>query len=96
MLHFIDDVHIVKDNLLPIPALFNLIQKESNTDWKEMYRVFNMGHRLEIYTDETSALEMIAIAGSMNIVAQIIGRVEGGEGKKLTIASDKGIFEYYD
>jgi phosphoribosylformylglycinamidine cyclo-ligase len=96
VLHFVDNVHIIKDNLLPIPALFTLIQHESNTDWKEMYRVFNMGHRLEIYTDESNALEMIEIAHSMNIEAQIVGRVEASQGKKLTIETDKGIFEYND
>jgi phosphoribosylformylglycinamidine cyclo-ligase len=96
VLHFIENVHVIKDQLLPIPALFNLIQRESGTDWKEMYRVFNMGHRLEIYTDETNASKMIEIARSMNIHAQIIGRVEGSQTKKLTIVTDKGTFEYND
>jgi phosphoribosylformylglycinamidine cyclo-ligase len=81
---------------MPIPVLFKLIQQESGTDWKEMYRVFNMGHRLEIYTDETNASGMIEIARSMNINAQVIGRVEESQSKKLTIATDNGTFEYYD
>jgi phosphoribosylformylglycinamidine cyclo-ligase len=96
VLHFVDNVHIIKDNLLPIPTLFNLIQQESNTGWKEMYRVFNMGHRLEIYTNESNALEMIEIARTMNIEAQIVGRVEASQGKKLTIITDEGTFEYND
>jgi phosphoribosylformylglycinamidine cyclo-ligase len=96
VLHFIENVHVIKDQLMPIPVLFNLIQRESGTDWKEMYRVFNMGHRLEIYTDETDASKMIEIARSMNIHAQIIGRVEVSQSKKLTIATDNGTFEYYD
>lgn len=96
VLHFIENVHVIKDQLLPIPVLFNLIQRESGTDWKEMYRVFNMGHRLEIYTDKTNASKMIEIARSMNIHAQIIGRVEGSQTKKLTIVTDKGTFEYND
>jgi phosphoribosylformylglycinamidine cyclo-ligase len=96
VLHFIENLHVIKDQLMPVPVLFKLIQEESGTDWKEMYRVFNMGHRLEIYTDETNASEMIEIASSMNIHAQIIGRVEGSEVKKLTIVTDKGKFEYND
>ncbi len=96
VLHFIGNVHVIKDQLMPIPVLFNLIQRESGTDWKEMYRVFNMGHRLEIYTDETDASKMIEIARSMNINAQVIGRVEESQSKKLTIVTDKGTFEYND
>jgi len=94
ILHFVGDVHVVKDNLLPIPPLFKLIQDESATDWKEMYRVFNMGHRLEIYTNENAANEMIEIAKLMKIDAQIIGRVIASPSKKLTIKSEFGIFEY--
>ena len=94
ILHFVDDVHVVKDNFLPVPPLFKLIQEESGTDWKEMYRVFNMGHRLEIYTNENAAKEMIEIAKSMNIEAQIVGRVEASSTKKLTIKSEFGIFEF--
>jgi phosphoribosylformylglycinamidine cyclo-ligase len=81
--------------MLSTPPLFQLIQSESGTDWKEMYRVFNMGHRMEIYTDEASAHEMIQLAKGFNIEAQIIGRVEESETKKLTITSVNGTFEYY-
>ena len=89
-------LHIVKDNLFTIPPLFAMIQKESGTDWKEMYRVFNMGHRLEIYTDSEAAQQMIELAHAMNIEAKIIGRVEESQVKKLTIISEKGTFEYFD
>ena len=95
VLHFVNNVHVVKDNMLPIPPLFQLIQSESGTDWKEMYRVFNMGHRMEIYTDEQSAQAMIQMAKEFNIEAQIIGRVEPSESKKLTIATANGTFEYF-
>ena len=96
VLHFVQNVHVVKDNLFPVPPLFEMIQKESNTEWKEMYRVFNMGHRMEIYTDVESANEMIALAKTFNIEAQIIGRVEESLNKKLTIQTDRGTFEYND
>lgn len=95
VLHFVNNVHVVKDNMLPVPPLFRLIQSESGTDWKEMYRVFNMGHRMEIYTDEQSAQAMIQMAKEFNIEAQIIGRVEESESKKLTIIGQNGTFEYY-
>jgi phosphoribosylformylglycinamidine cyclo-ligase len=95
VLHFVDQMHIIKDQLFPIPPLFQLIQSESQTDWKEMYRVFNMGHRLEIYTDEINAQEMIAIAKELNIEAQIIGRVEESPMKKLSIITQNGTFEYH-
>jgi phosphoribosylformylglycinamidine cyclo-ligase len=94
VLHFIDNLHIIKDNLLPIPPLFELIQSQSRTDWKEMYKVFNMGHRLEVYTDEKYAQNIISIAQSFDIEAQIIGRVEASEKKKVTVRSEKGVFEY--
>ena len=94
ILHFIDDLHVVKENLLPIPPLFKLIQSESNTDWKEMYQVFNMGHRLEIYTDEKSAQNMISIAKDYGIEAQIIGHTESYSGKKLTINNKTHNFVY--
>jgi len=94
VLHFVDDVHIIKDNLFDIPPLFELIQKESGTDWKEMYKVFNMGHRLEIYLPKEFAEEVISIAESFNIEAKIIGRVEKHAGKKVTIQSEFGTFEY--
>jgi phosphoribosylformylglycinamidine cyclo-ligase len=94
ILHFIDDLHVVKENLLPVPPLFKLIQSESNTDWKEMYQVFNMGHRLEIYTDEKSAQNMISIAKNYGIEAQIIGHTESYSGKKLTINNKTHNFVY--
>jgi phosphoribosylformylglycinamidine cyclo-ligase len=94
VLHFTDDVHVVKDNLFATPPLFRMIQEESKTPWQEMYRVFNMGHRLEIYTDADSAARMIEIARSFQIDAQIVGRVEAAESKKLTIKSEHGIFTY--
>lgn len=94
VLHFVDEVHVVKDHLFEIPPLFELIQKESNTDWKEMYQVFNSGHRLEAYTDEKTAEEMIRISESFNIRAKVIGRVEASAQKKLTIRSEFGQFEY--
>lgn len=96
VLHFVHGLHIVKDNLFTTPPLFAMIQKESGTDWKEMYRVFNMGHRLEIYTDSEAAQQMIELAHAMNIEAKIIGRVEESQVKKLTIISEKGTFEYLD
>lgn len=94
ILHFVDELHIVKDNLFATPPLFELIQKESNTDWKEMYKVFNMGHRMEIYLPEEHAERIIEISKSFNIDAQIVGRVEASEKKKLTIKSTYGEFVY--
>ncbi len=94
VLHFVNDVHIIKDHLFPIPPLFKLIQEESKTDWKEMYKVFNMGHRMELYVPQSVAASIIEISKSFNIDAQIIGRVEGHTGKKLTITSEFGVFEY--
>lgn len=94
VLHFVDNLHVIKNNMLPVPPLFKIIQSQSGTDWKEMYKVFNMGHRMEIYTDADSASEIISIAKSFNIAAQIIGRCESFEGKKLTIQSEYGTFEY--
>jgi phosphoribosylformylglycinamidine cyclo-ligase len=94
VLHFIDDLHVIKDNLLPTPYLFKLIQEESKTDWKEMYQVFNMGHRMEIYCDAADAQTMMDAAKSFNIDAQIVGRVETSSAKKLTIKSEYGTFEY--
>jgi phosphoribosylformylglycinamidine cyclo-ligase len=94
VLHFVEDVHVIKDNMLPVPPLFKMIQTESKTDWQEMYRVFNMGHRLEIYTDAQSAERMIALAKSMHIEAKVIGRVESAPSKKLTIQSEFGTFVY--
>lgn len=94
VLHFVENVHIIKDNLFPIPPLFKLIQEQSKTDWKEMYKVFNMGHRMELYLPPTIANEVIAISKSYNVDAQIIGRVEKSNTKKLTITTEQGIFEY--
>jgi len=94
ILHFIDELHIVKDNLFPVPPLFQLIQEQSKTDWKEMYQVFNCGHRMELYVPQEVADEIISISKSFNIDAQIVGRVEASETKKLTIISEFGVFEY--
>lgn len=94
ILHFIDQNHIIKDNLFPVPPLFKLIQENSGTDWKEMYQVFNMGHRMELYVSPETADDIMAISTSFGVDAQIIGRVEASENKKLTISSDKGTFEY--
>ena len=94
ILHFIDDLHIVKDNLLPIPPLFKLIQQESNTSGQEMYEVFNMGHRFEFYVPEAVAADIIAVSESFNVVAQIIGRVETASSKKVSIHSELGSFIY--
>ena len=94
VLHFVNEVHVVKDNLFEVPPLFKLIQKESGTDWKEMYQVFNMGHRMELYVDESIASEIIDISKSFNVEAQIIGRVEASNEKKLTISSLFGEFSY--
>lgn len=94
VLHFIENLHIIKDNLLPIPPLFKLIQLQSGTDWREMYKVFNMGHRMEIYLDEKHAEGVIAISKSFGVEAQVIGRVEASSQKKVTIKSDKGEFQY--
>lgn len=94
VLHFVDKVKIIKDNMFPVPPLFRLIQSQSNTDWKEMYKVFNMGHRMEIYTSPEYADEIIGISKSFNIDAQIVGRVESSENTELVINSEFGIFEY--
>ena len=94
VLHFVDDVHVIKDNLFDIPPLFDLIQKESNTDWKEMYKVFNMGHRMELYVPEGIVDSIIAISNSFGVEAKVIGRVEANDGKKLTIKSPFGEFIY--
>lgn len=94
ILHFVENKHIIKDNLFPTPPLFKLIQDQSGTDWKEMYKVFNMGHRMEIYLAPEDAEKVIEIAQSFGIEAQIIGRVEDAENKKLTIISEYGTFEY--
>lgn len=94
ILHFIDNLHIVKNNMFQVPPLFKLIQEQSNTDWKEMYQVFNCGHRMELYVPQEIAENLIEISKSFNVNAQIIGRVEASETKKLTIKSEYGIFKY--
>ncbi|WP_417444394.1 AIR synthase related protein [Joostella sp.] len=94
VLHFVDNVHVVKDNLFEVPPLFKLIQEQSKTSWKEMYQVFNCGHRMELYVDERIAQDIIEVSKSFNVDAQIIGRVEASESKKLTITSEYGTFEY--
>jgi phosphoribosylformylglycinamidine cyclo-ligase len=94
VLHFVDNVHVIKDNLFPVPPLFRLIQEQSGTSWKEMYQVFNMGHRMEIYVDPQLAEPLMAIAASFNIDSRIVGRVEDWSGRKLTIHTEAGIFEY--
>jgi len=94
ILHFIDNLHIVKDNMFQVPPLFKLIQEQSKTDWKEMYQVFNCGHRMELYVAQEIAEDLIKISKSFNVNAKVIGRVEASEAKKLTIKSEYGIFEY--
>jgi len=94
VLHFVDKVHVIKDSLFEVPPLFKLIQQESGTNWKEMYQVFNMGHRMELYVDEDVAQDIIEISKSFNVDAQIVGRVEASEEKKMTIKSEFGEFEY--
>jgi phosphoribosylformylglycinamidine cyclo-ligase len=94
VMHFIDNMHIIKNNLFPLPPLFRIIYEQSGTPWKEMYKVFNMGHRFEIYTRQENASENIRIAAGFNLEAKIIGHCESFEGKKLTISSEFGTFEY--
>lgn len=94
ILHFVENLHIIKNNMFPVPPLFKLIQSESRTDWKEMYQVFNMGHRMELYVSEEIAGKIIEISKSFNIDARIVGRVEAAEKKKLTIQTEMGEFVY--
>ena len=94
VLHFVNNLHIIKDNLFPIPPLFLMIQEESGTSWEEMYKVFNMGHRMEIYVPFEIASELIAISESFGIAAQVIGKVESFDGKQVSIKSEKGEFRY--
>ena len=94
ILHFIDNLHVIKDNLFPVPPLFQLIQEESKTNWKEMYQVFNCGHRMELYVPERIAADIIRISQSFHIDAQIVGRVEKSDHKKVTIQSEYGTFNY--
>ncbi|AMC11950.1 phosphoribosylformylglycinamidine cyclo-ligase [Lutibacter profundi] len=94
ILHFIDNLHIIKDNMFAIPPLFKLIQEQSKTDWEEMYQVFNCGHRMELYVPSEIANDIISISKNFNVDAQIIGRVAASETKKLTIKSEFGTFKY--
>ena len=94
ILHFVDNLHIIKDNLFPVPPLFKLIQEQSETDWKEMYQVFNCGHRLELYVNEAVARDLIKISESFGVAARIVGRVSENSTKKLTIKSEYGTFVY--
>ena len=94
ILHFIDELHVVKDNLFDVPPLFQMIQEQSGTDWKEMYQVFNMGHRMELYVPEAVASTLISISESFGVAAQIVGRVEASTKKQLTISSPYGEFGY--
>jgi len=94
VLHFVDGVHVIKDNLFETPPLFKIMQEESGTEWKEMYKVFNMGHRMEIYLDERHAEEIMDIAETYGVEAKIIGRVEPFDGKKVTIQGEHGTYEY--
>ena len=97
ILNFVDNMRVVKDNLFPTPPLFRLIQQESGTPWQEMYKVFNMGHRMEIYVDEALADDIIAISRDFAIDARVVGRCEAaapGEGNHLVITGEHGRFEY--
>ncbi len=94
VMHFVDGVHVIKDNLFPTPPLFRLIQEQSGTEWKEMYKVFNMGHRMEIYTSADNAEKVMEISRSFGIDARVVGRVEASETNRLTIKSEHGVFEY--
>lgn len=94
VLHFVEDVHVIKDHLFPLPPLFKAIQKSSGTSWQEMFQVFNMGHRMELYTDASTADRLVEISQSFGVEAQIVGRVEANTGKKLTIDSEHGTFVY--
>jgi phosphoribosylformylglycinamidine cyclo-ligase len=94
ILHFIDDLHVIKDNLFDTPPLFKLIQEQSGTNWKEMYQVFNMGHRMELYVQKNVVSSIISISKAFGVEAQVIGRVEASSKKQLTICSPIGKFKY--
>lgn len=94
VMHFVESKHVVKDNLFPVPPLFRIIQEQSGTDWKEMYKVFNMGHRMEVYVAPEDAQAVIDVAKSFNIDARIVGRVDDAPANQLTIKSEHGVFEY--
>ncbi len=95
VLHFIDRLHVVKNNLFPVPPLFKMIHEESRTDWQEMYKVFNMGHRMEFYTDEATARGIIDIANGFNVDAQVIGYVDAAERAQVTVDGENGRYEYF-
>jgi len=95
ILHFVEKLRIVKNNLFPVPPLFRLIQEQSGADWQEMYKVFNMGHRMEIYLAEKFAAEVIVISEAFGIEAQVVGFVEGSDKKELIIEGENGKFEYH-
>ena len=94
ILHFIDRMHVIKDNLFPVPPLFDLIQKSSSTPWEEMYRVFNMGHRMELYVSPGDAQAIIDIAAAFSLEARVVGRCEAAPSRRLTIRSEFGEFSY--
>jgi phosphoribosylformylglycinamidine cyclo-ligase len=94
VLHFIENLHVIKDNLFDVPPLFRLIHEQSGTDWKEMYKVFNMGHRMELYTNEQYAKEIIRVSEKFGVEAKVIGRVESASHKKVTVKSEFGEFLY--
>jgi phosphoribosylformylglycinamidine cyclo-ligase len=94
VLHFVENVHVIKDNLFPVPPLFQIIKEQSGTDWKEMYKVFNMGHRMELYLDETSAQEVIKISKNFGVDARVIGKVEASTRKQVTVKSEFGEYVY--
>ena len=96
VLHFTKNVHVIKDDLFPTPPLFRMIQEESGTEWSEMYKVFNMGHRMEIYTDADAAADIISMAGVNGIDAKIIGRCEAHMGQRVTVKGEHGTFVYGD
>lgn len=94
-MNFVDDMHVIKDNLFPVPELFRIIQETSQTPWQEMYKVFNMGHRFEFYVKEDAASSIIDVASSFGVDAQVVGRCEASsEGNKLTIKGEKGTYHY--
>ena len=94
MMKFIDDLHIIKNNMFEIPPLFKILQEQSDADWEEMYEVYNMGHRFEIYLPEKFADTVISIAKQFDIEAQVVGHVEQARKKKMTIKSEEGTFEF--
>ena len=94
VMHFVEGKHVIKDNLFPVPPLFDLIRRDSGTPWAEMYKVFNMGHRMEIYVSPDHAQEVMDIASSFGIDSRVVGRVEDAPANKLTITTSEGVFEY--